>query len=68
MYTSLGAMFDIFAGYCSALLRAMLALCVPAEELGKIFCLLAFVDGLLPFVVSEIYAAIWIVSILLELI
>ena len=41
----------------------MLALCVPAEELGKIYSVLAFVDGLLPFAVSEIYASIWIVSI-----
>ena len=57
-----GAIIDILGGYSSSITRAMLSLCVPKEELGKIFSFLAFIDGLLPFAVSEIYASIWIVS------
>jgi hypothetical protein len=40
----------------------MLSLCVPKEELGKIYSFLSFIDGILPFAVSEVYAKIWTVS------
>ena len=58
----LGACIDVIGGYATSMTRAMLALCVPLEELGKIYSFLAFIDGLLPFGVSEVYAKIWIVS------
>ena len=60
-------MIDIIGGYASSITRAMLSLCVPKEELGKIFSFLAFIDGLLPFAVSEIYAKIWMVSYLITI-
>ena len=58
-----GAMIDILGGYASSITRAMLSFCVPKEELGKIYSVLSFIDGILPFAVSEVYAQIWIVRI-----
>ena len=56
-------MIDILGGYASSITRAMLSFCVPKEELGKIYSVLSFIDGILPFAVSEVYARIWIVSL-----
>ena len=58
----LAAMVDIIGGYASSMTRAMLALCIPQEELGKIFSFLAFIDGILPFAVAELYAKMWILT------
>lgn len=55
-------MIDILGGYASSITRAMLSFCVPKEELGKIYSVLSFIDGILPFAVSEVYARLWIVS------
>ena len=62
MFDISGAIIDILGGYATSITRAMLSLCVPKEELGKIYSFLSFIDGILPFAVSEVYAKIWTVS------
>ena len=39
--------------------RGLISVCVPIEDLGKIFAFISTLDGLSPMVMSQIYASIW---------
>ena len=42
--------------------RGLISVCVPIEDLGKIFAFISTLDGLSPMVMSQIYASIWKVN------
>ena len=61
-------MIDILGPYAFAIIKAMSASCVPATELGKINALLSAIESLLPAGIGQVYATIWKVLTLTELV
>jgi hypothetical protein len=57
-----GACIDMVGTYSMSLIRAMLTCCVPLSEFGKIYSVIAACDNLLPMILSQAYASVWIVS------
>ena len=45
--------------YFMSITRGLISVCVPIEDLGKIFAFISTLDGLSPMVMSQIYASIW---------
>ena len=48
--------------YFMSITRGLISVCVPIEDLGKIFAFISTLDGLSPMVMSQIYASIWKVN------
>ena len=55
----LGHAIDAVGGYIASITRGMLSICVPIDDLGKIFAFISTLDGLTPIILSQIYASIW---------
>ena len=53
---------DSLGNYFSSISRGLLSVCVPIEDLGKIFAVISTLDGLTPMIMSQIYASIWKVT------
>ena len=50
---------DAMGSYFMSITRGLISVCVPIEDLGKIFAFISTLDGLSPMVMSQIYASIW---------
>ena len=53
---------DAMGSYFMSITRGLISVCVPIEDLGKIFAFISTLDGLSPMVMSQIYASIWKVN------
>ena len=53
------AVVDMVGSYTFSLVRAMLTCCVPLNEFGKIYSVIAALDNLLPIGLSQAYATVW---------
>jgi hypothetical protein len=60
---TLAAIVDMVGPYGMSLVRAMLTCCVPLNEFGKIYAVIAALDNLLPIGLSQAYATVWSVSL-----
>ena len=54
-----GGMIDLLGSYAMSIARAMLSCCVPANELGKVYSLLTFIEAIAPLGVVQVYASVW---------
>ena len=54
-----GAFIDILGGYLDPVIRAVIATCVPMEELGKVYSLIAMCESLIPMFVPQIYSSLF---------
>ena len=68
IFFNLGGVVDILGPYAFSIIKAMSASCVPATELGKINALLSAIESLLPAGIGQVYATIWKVLTLTELV
>ena len=59
-----GAFVDILGGYLDPVVRAVIATCVPMEELGKVYSLIAMCESLIPMFVPQIYSSLFKVILL----
>ena len=57
-----GAMLDLIGYYTDPVCRAMIAMCVPQEELGKVYALVATVEAIEPLFVNQVYASLFEVT------
>ena len=57
MILSTGAMLDLIGYYTDPVCRAMIAMCVPQEELGKVYALVATVEAIEPLFINQVYAS-----------
>ncbi|XP_059080926.1 proton-coupled folate transporter-like isoform X1 [Tigriopus californicus] len=55
----LGALIDLMDFYPLAVTRALISSCAPKHELGKVLALNSSLEGLVPLIISQIYASIW---------
>ena len=62
-----GAVVDVVGYYTDPVCRAMIATCVSKEELGKVYALIATVECVDPFLVSQAYASLFEVLSLFKL-
>ena len=62
-----GAVVDVVGYYTDPVCRAMIATCVSKEELGKVYALIATVECVDPFLVSQAYASLFEVPISLQI-
>ena len=53
------AVVDMAGSYTFSLVRAMLTCCVPLNEFGKIYSVIAALDNLLPIGLTQAYATVW---------
>ena len=58
----LGAIIDVLGSYTDPVIRAMIATCVPQEELGKVYALIATAECIIPLIVSQAYASVFKVT------
>ena len=49
--------------YTDPVCRAMIAMCVPQEELGKVYALVATVEAIEPLFVNQVYASLFEVTV-----
>ena len=49
----------MLGGYGDPCVRAMIAICVPMEELGKVYSLIAMCESLIPMFVPQIYSSLF---------
>ena len=54
-----GAIIDVLGAYTDPVIRAMIATCVPQEELGKVYALIATAECIVPLIVSQAYASVF---------
>ena len=54
-----GGMIDLLGSYAMSIARAMLSCCVPANELGKVYSLMTFIEAIAPLGVVQVYASVW---------
>ena len=54
-----GAIIDVLGAYTDPVIRAMIATCVPQEELGKVYALIATAECIVPLIVSQAYATVF---------
>ena len=59
MILFIGAMLDLIGYYTDPVCRAMIAMCVPQEELGKVYALVATVEAIEPLFVNQVYASLF---------
>ena len=48
--------------YVLSLSRGFISVCVPIEDIGKIFAFMSTLDGLTPIIMAQFYTFIWQVS------
>ena len=58
-----GTLIDTLGMYVLSLSRGLISVCVPIEDLGKIFAVMSALDGLNPIIMSQVYTSIWQVII-----
>ena len=58
-----GTLIDTLGMYVLSLSRGLISVCVPIEDLGKIFAVMSTLDGLNPIIMSQVYTSIWQVII-----
>ena len=63
MILSTGAMLDLIGYYTDPVCRAMIAMCVPQEELGKVYALVATVEAIEPLFINQVYASLFEVTV-----
>ena len=61
-----GAIIDVLGSYTDPVIRAMIATCVPQEELGKVYALIATAECIVPLGVSQAYASLFKVFLALQ--
>ena len=54
-----GTLIDTLGMYVLSLSRGLISVCVPIEDLGKIFAVMSTLDGLNPIIMSQVYTSIW---------
>ena len=54
-----GTIIDFLGAYTNPVIRAMIATCVPQEELGKVYTLIAIAECIVPLIVSQAYASVF---------
>ena len=55
----LAAMVDMIGSYSFSVIRAMMASCVPKEDIGRIFAMSSSLDNAIPILITQLYAWIW---------
>ncbi len=50
---------DCFGNYVYAILRTMVANCVPAEERGQVYAVWTSADNLIPLTTAQLYKEVW---------
>ncbi len=59
IFSAAAGMLDCCNNLVYSILKAMLAACVPLNEVGQVFSMWSFLDSLLPIGVAQIYNEIW---------
>ena len=54
-----GTFIDCLGMYVLSLSRGFISVCVPMEDIGKIFAFMSTLDGLTPIIMAQFYTFIW---------
>lgn len=52
-------MIDLIANYCNALLRAMISIVIPTNELGRVYAFISSIDGISKLFMPQIFAVVF---------